>query len=78
MFNLLKPYYTLGPQSMVCLVPRVEVGEEENEDDGVGSVEPVTARLDNSSALVNLEVSLSHLTTKQREDVTDCLEIPWA
>ena len=76
--NLLKPYDTRAPQSTVCLVPRVEVGEEENEDDGVGSVEPVTARLDNSSALVNLEVSLSHLTTKQREDVTDCLEIPWA
>ena len=62
MFNLLKPYYTLGPQSMVCLVPRVEVGKE-NEDDGVGAVEPFIARLDNSSALVNLKVSLRHLTT---------------
>ena len=62
MFNLLKPYYTLCPQSMVCLVPRVEVGKE-NEDDGVGAVEPFIARLDNSSALVNLKVSLRHLTT---------------
>ena len=62
MFNLLKPYYTLCPQSMVCLVPRVEVGKE-NEDDGEGAVEPFIARLDNSSALVNLKVSLRHLTT---------------
>ena len=34
--NLLKPYDTRAPQSTVCLVPRVEVGEEKNEDDGVG------------------------------------------
>lgn len=43
--------------------------ETESEDDGVGSVEPITARLKNSSALANLRESLSHLATEQREDV---------
>ena len=72
--NLLKPYYTRDTSSTVCITSQVAGEEETSEDDDVGSVEPVTARLKNSSALANLRESLSYLTTEQREDVVHLVD----
>lgn len=50
---------------MVCILSQYGVEEEESKGE-VGSVEPVTARFKDSSALANLRESLSHLTVDQR------------
>ncbi len=72
--NLLKPYYARDTTFGACLVSQAAVEEEDGEDDEVGSGEPVTARLKNSSALGCLTESLIHLTLEQRGEVLQLVD----
>lgn len=72
--NLLKPYYARDTTSGACLVSQAAVKEENGEDDEVGSGEPVTARLKNSSALGCLHDSLINLNLDQRGEVLQLVD----
>ena len=71
--NLLKRYVERDTPAQVVLVTQgglaeVEV-EEDGEEDEVPPVEPVSARLKNSSAMADLRAQLSYLSSQQVEDV---------